>query len=75
MTCNPRHRVLRAPRFEVSAEEALTHTPSPMRWLNEVLDRPAEERAFVVVPVGYAAENATVPDIGRKRLDEVLIVD
>ncbi|MDF2741672.1 MAG: Nitroreductase [Actinomycetia bacterium] len=34
----------------------LTHTPSPMRWLNELLDRPAEERAFVVVPVGYEAE-------------------
>ena len=53
---------------------ALTHTPSPMRWLNELLDRPAEERAFVVVPVGYAAEGATVPDIDRKRLDEVLVL-
>jgi iodotyrosine deiodinase len=53
----------------------LTHAPSPMRWLNEILDRPAGERAFVVVPVGYAAEGATVPDIDRKRLDEVLIVD
>jgi hypothetical protein len=52
----------------------LTHTPSPMRWLNEILDRPVEERAFVVVPVGYAAEGATVPDIDRKPLDEVLIV-
>lgn len=52
----------------------LTHTPSPMRWLNELLDRPAEERAFVVVPVGYAAEGATVPDIDRKRLDEVLVL-
>ena len=51
----------------------LTHTPSPMRWLNERLDRPAEERAFVVVPVGYAAEGATVPDIRRKPLEEVLI--
>ena len=51
----------------------LTHTPSPMRWLNEILDRPAEERAFVVVPVGYAAEGATVPDIRRRPLEEVLI--
>jgi len=51
----------------------LTHTPSPMRWLNEILDRPAEERAFVVVPVGYATEDATVPAIDRKRLDEVLV--
>ena len=55
-------------------DAALTHTPSPMRWLNELLDRPAEERAFVVVPVGYAAEGATVPDIDRKRLDEVLVL-
>jgi hypothetical protein len=51
----------------------LTHTPSPMRWLNDILGRPAEERAFVVVPVGYAAEGATVPDIDRKPLDKVLI--
>jgi iodotyrosine deiodinase len=52
----------------------LTHTPSPMRWLNEILDRPAEERGFAVVPVGYPAEDATVPRIGRKRLDEVLVL-
>jgi iodotyrosine deiodinase len=52
----------------------LTHTPSPMRWLNRILDRPPEERAFVVVPVGYPAPEATVPDIGRKPLDEVLIL-
>jgi iodotyrosine deiodinase len=52
----------------------LTHTPSPMRWLNRILDRPPEERAFVVVPVGYAAEGAIVPDIDRKRLDEVLVL-
>jgi iodotyrosine deiodinase len=51
----------------------LTHTPSPMRWLNEILDRPANERAFVVVPVGYPAEDATVPDIDRKPLNEVLL--
>jgi hypothetical protein len=44
-----------------------------MRWLNELLDRPTEERAFVVVPIGYAAEGATVPDIRRKPLEEVLI--
>jgi iodotyrosine deiodinase len=53
----------------------LTHTPSPMRWLNRLLDRPAEERAFVVIPVGYPAEGATVADIDRKPLEEVLILD
>jgi iodotyrosine deiodinase len=45
-----------------------------MRWLNRILDRPPEERAFVVVPVGYASEGATVPDIDRKRLEEVLVL-
>jgi nitroreductase len=51
----------------------LTHTPSPMRFLNEVLDRPAEERPFLLVPVGYPADDATVPDIARKPLSDVLI--
>src|SRR5919198_5273553 len=47
----------------------LTHTPSPMRFLNQILGRPAEERPYVVIPVGYPAEGATVPDIRRKPLD------
>jgi iodotyrosine deiodinase len=51
----------------------LTHTPSPMRFLNEICSRPASERPFVVLPVGYPAEGAQVPDIGRKPLTEVLI--
>ena len=51
----------------------LTHTPSPMRFLNEICDRPAEERAFVVIPVGYPADDARVPDITRKPLHEVMI--
>lgn len=51
----------------------LTHTPSPMRFLNEILDRPPHERPFVVMPVGRPAEGATVPDIQRKPLDEVLV--
>jgi iodotyrosine deiodinase len=51
----------------------LTHTPSPMRFLNEVLDRPDEERAYVVIPVGYPAADAEVPDITKKPLDEVMI--
>ena len=50
----------------------LTHTPSPMRFLTEVLGRPREERPFVVVPVGYPAAGAEVPDLTRKPLDEVL---
>lgn len=51
----------------------LTHTPSPMRFLNEVCGRPAEERAAYVIPVGYPAEDARVPDLERKALDEVLV--
>jgi nitroreductase len=51
----------------------LTHTPSPMRFLNEVCERPPEERANVVIPVGYPADGATVPRLERKPLDEVLV--
>lgn len=51
---------------------ALTHTPSPMRFLREILGRPRNEKAFAVVPVGYPAEDATVPDLTRKPLDRVL---
>jgi nitroreductase len=51
----------------------LTHTPSPMRFLNDILDRPVEERPYVVIPVGYPASSATVPTITRKTLNEVLV--
>ncbi|MEU4366620.1 nitroreductase family protein [Micromonospora chersina] len=51
----------------------LTHTPSPMRFLNEILGRPREERGYVVVPVGYPAPDAEVPAIDRKPLDEILV--
>ncbi|WFE30591.1 nitroreductase family protein [Solwaraspora sp. WMMD791] len=51
----------------------LTHTPSPMRFLNEICDRPAEERACVVMPVGYPADGVTVPQLERKPLNEVLV--
>jgi iodotyrosine deiodinase len=52
---------------------ALTHTPSPMKFLNEILDRPAElERPFLLLVTGYPAEHCTVPDIQRKSLGEVV---
>lgn len=51
----------------------LTHTPSPMGFLRRLLDRPPNERPYVLVPVGYPAPEATVPDIERKPLDRVLI--
>ena len=51
----------------------LTHTPSPMGFLREILDRPENERAFVVIPVGYPADGATVPDIDKKPLGDILV--
>jgi len=49
----------------------LTHTPSPMGFLSEVLGRPKHERPYLLIPVGYPAEDAKVPNITRKSLDEV----
>ena len=51
---------------------SLTHTPSPMNFLAEVLERPENERAFLLIPVGYAAEEAKIPDIKRKPLHEII---
>ncbi|MDE2650048.1 MAG: nitroreductase family protein [Chloroflexota bacterium] len=51
----------------------LTHTPSPMKFLARLLGRPANERAFVLIPVGYPADDAQVPAISKKRLDEILL--
>jgi iodotyrosine deiodinase len=54
---------------------ALTHTPSPMAFLAEVLGRPRNERPYIVLPVGYPADNATVPKhaLEKKPLDEILV--
>jgi len=52
----------------------LTHTPSPMGFLREILGRPMEERAFLLVAVGYPAPGCEVPDLARKPLDRILVV-
>ena len=52
---------------------ALTHTPSPMGFIRELLGRPANERAFCVIPIGYPAAGCTVPDLTRKRLEEIAV--
>ena len=52
---------------------SLTHTPSPMRFLADLLGRPENERPFVLIPIGYPADGCRVPDIVRKSLDEVLV--
>jgi len=49
----------------------LTHTPSPMGFLQKILNRPNNERPYLLLPVGYAAESVYVPDITRKPLDSV----
>ena len=51
----------------------LTHTPSPMGFLRDILERPEHEHAMLVLPVGYPSERAMVPDIDRKELDEISV--
>jgi nitroreductase len=50
---------------------SLTHTPSPMGFLNDILGRPSHERPFLILVTGYPAEGAMVPDIGKKPLEEI----
>jgi len=49
----------------------LTHTPSPMGFLEKILKRPKNEKAFLLIPVGYPAENAKVPDLIKKPYNEI----
>ena len=49
----------------------LTHAPSPMGFLKDILGRPENERPFLLLPVGYPAEGASVPTIGKKPLEEI----
>lgn len=52
---------------------ALTHTPSPMKFLREILSRPVNETPYVLIPVGYPAEGTMVPDLKRKPVEEILV--
>ncbi|MCE2935918.1 MAG: nitroreductase family protein [Cyclobacteriaceae bacterium] len=52
---------------------ALTHTPSPMNFLSSILQRPENERPFLLIPVGYAAPDALVPDIKRKEIRDLVV--
>ncbi len=54
----------------------LTHTPSPMGFLSQVLERPSHEKPFLLIPVGYPAEHATVPSaaLRKKPLDEIMVI-
>ncbi len=52
---------------------ALTHTPSPMNFLCKLLNRPENEKPFLLIPIGYPAENTMVPDIQRKTKEDVIV--
>lgn len=52
---------------------ALTHTPSPMNFLQKILDRPDNEKPFLLIPVGYAADEVQVPDLVRKTKDDIIV--
>jgi iodotyrosine deiodinase len=51
----------------------LTHSPAPMGFLKEILGRPENERPFILIPVGYPADDAEVPDLEKKPLDEIAV--
>ncbi|MDE2818530.1 MAG: nitroreductase family protein [Chloroflexota bacterium] len=59
--------------LHISGLATLTHTPSPMRFLREILERPPNERAYVLIPVGYPAEDAKAPLIEKKPLAEIVV--
>jgi iodotyrosine deiodinase len=52
---------------------ALTHTPSPMNFLSKILNRPENEKPYLLIPVGYPIEECFVPDLSRKKLDEISV--
>jgi nitroreductase len=51
---------------------ALTHTPSPMNFISKALNRPVNERPFLLIPIGYSAENARIPNVKRKGKKQVI---
>lgn len=59
--------------LHLSGLAALTHAPSPMGFLTEILERPEGERPFLLIPVGYPADDATVPDLPKKSLDDFTV--
>lgn len=52
---------------------ALTHTPSPMNFLTKILNRPENEKPFLLIPVGYPSDSCWVPDIKRKTISEICV--
>ncbi len=52
----------------------LTHTPNPMNFLTQLMERPRTERPYILFPIGYPADDCEVPVLERKPLDEALVV-
>ena len=59
--------------LHLSGLVALTHAPSPMGFLRDILERPENERPFLLIPVGYPAEDAEVPKLEKKSLEDVAV--
>ena len=60
--------------LHISGLATLTHTPSPMKFLAQILERPSNERPYVLIPVGYPAAGARVPAISKKSLAEIMLL-
>jgi iodotyrosine deiodinase len=60
---------------QVAGLATLTHTPSPMKFLTKILNRPENERPYLLIPVGYPTDDCVVPDIQRKPLEQILSLD
>ncbi len=60
--------------LHLSGLATLTHTPSPMGFLNRILNRPPHEKPYLLIPVGYPAQGAMVPDIEKKAIEDVMVV-
>lgn len=57
--------------LHTSGLATLTHTPSPMKFLNQILDRPSNEKPYMLIVTGHPAQDAMVPDLTRKPFDEI----
>jgi hypothetical protein len=65
------HYVLMFGRLGQRVHNTLTHTPSPMKFLNKILERPDTEKPLMILVAGYAARHVRVPDITRKSLEQI----
>lgn len=59
--------------LQIMGLAALTHTPSPMNFLQKILNRPSNEKPYLLIPVGYPADDAEIPDITKKDLSEIMM--